>query len=431
MLVSERRELHTVAAALRSGRMTPAEYVEEVCDRIERREPEIQALIPEPGRRARLLAEATALEARFSAAEARPPLYGVPVGVKDIFNVDGFETRAGSELPPELFGGVEAACVTTLKRAGALILGKTVTTEFAYFEPGPTRNPWNPNHTPGGSSSGSAAAVAAGYCALALGSQTVGSVIRPAAFCGVAGFKPTYGLLPTEGVVPYAPSLDTGGFFVPDAGDLSLALSILTGEREQAAPGRRCVGVPVGPYLEQASPEGMAAFGDQVARLERRGWTVRRIPALENIVEINRLHQRLAAAEMAQVHREWFGRHEDLYRTRTAAWIREGQQVPPQVAEAARAGRAQLRGELEGLMAANGFDVWICPAAPGPAPEGIAATGDPAMNLPWTYAGLPVATILAGFAANGLPLGLQCVARAGEDARLAAFACQVRQDLEG
>ncbi len=165
-------------------------------DRVEalfaEREPEVRAFLPEEGRFDRLRREAAALEARWPDPERRPPLFGVLAGVKDIFHVDGFETGGGSRLPPEVLRGPEAASVTTLRAAGALILGKAVSTEFAYFAPGPTRNPWNPEHTPGGSSSGSAAAVGAGLAPLALGTQTIGSIIRPAAFCGAVGYKPSY-----------------------------------------------------------------------------------------------------------------------------------------------------------------------------------------------------------------------------------------------
>jgi Asp-tRNA(Asn)/Glu-tRNA(Gln) amidotransferase A subunit family amidase len=344
--------------------------------------------------------------------------------------VEGFVTRAGSGLPPVLFAGAEASCVTALRRAGALILGKTVTTEFAYFEPGPTRNPHRLTHTPGGSSSGSAAAVAAGYCPLALGTQTSGSVIRPAAFCGVAGFKPTYGRIPIDGVIPFAASLDTVGFFTRDARGLGLAASVLcdgwrSAPAETEAGALPTLGVPEGPYLAQASPEALAAFEQQVARLQAAGCRVQRVAALDDIATITRRHNRLAAGEMAQVHAAWFVEHESHYRPRTAALIREGQTVSAEELAAARAGQAALRRELEALMAAHGIRAWLCPAAMGPAPEGLGSTGDPAMNLVWTHAGLPALTLPAGVAPNGLPLGLQCVAAAGEDEWLVAFACRI------
>jgi Asp-tRNA(Asn)/Glu-tRNA(Gln) amidotransferase A subunit family amidase len=399
------------------------EYVTAACDRIDAVEPHIHALLPEPGRRERLLTEATALEARFpEPGPSRPPLFGILLGVKDIYRVDGFETRCGSALPPELFAGREASIVTRLKDAGALILGKTVTTEFAYFEPGPTRNPHHPEHTPGGSSSGSAASVAAGYCPLTLGSQTVGSVIRPAAFCGVAGFKTSYGRVPLDGVIPYAPSLDHFGFFVPQPEDLALVLSVILGEKRVPTLEACVLGVPDGAYLEQASAEALAAFEEQVRSLDTGRIRIRRVPMFEDIQEINERHQRLAAVEMAQIHEEWFAQHEELYRPRTAAWIREGRTIDDLEEGLGQVGRSELRRRLHAAMDEHGIDAWISPAAPGPATEGIASTGNPAMNLPWTYAGLPVASIPAGAAANGLPLGLQITARFNEDSWLAAAA---------
>jgi len=409
----------------------PTETVRELCDRIDAAEPEIQALLPEPGRRERLLAEAQALEQRYPDPASRPPLYGAVVGVKDIIRVDGFETRAGSRLPAELFAGPQASCVTRLTEAGALVLGKTETTEFAYFEPGPTRNPQNPGHTPGGSSSGSAAAVAAGFCPVALGSQTVGSVIRPAAFCGVVGFKFSAGRVPLDGVIPYAPSLDTLGFFVQHACDLSPIVERFCDEDTQPGADDGALGIPEGPYLEQASAEALAAFARQVDLLEARGRRIVRVRVMEDIAAINRRHQRLAAAEMAATHAGWFPQHQALYRPRTAALIREGLTVPETEVRAALAGRAALREELERAMQEAGIGGWICPAAVGPAPGGLGSTGDPVMNLPWTYAGLPVVAVPAGRAANGLPLGLQCSGAWGRDRWLARAAAPLMQDLHG
>lgn len=414
--------LYDLAEVLRSGRRDLLSTIHETCDRIEQVEPHLHALLPEPDRRARLVAEARALQARYPEPPSRPALYGVLLGVKDIYRVDGFETRCGSALPPELFAGPEASVVTRLKQAGAMVLGKTVTTEFAYFEPGPTRNPHHPEHTPGGSSSGSAAAVAAGYCPLALGSQTVGSVIRPAAFCGVAGFKTSYGRVPLDGVIPYAPSLDHFGFFVPAADDLILMVALLLGEIALPGPPPAVLGVPVGPFLEQASPEALSAFEAQLHRLQATGWTIRRVPIFEDIEAINRRHERLAAVELAEIHADWFAQYADLYRPRTAAWIREGQLVDDVEEGRSQIGRAVLRSRLHDVMDEHGIDAWLSPSAPGPAPAGITATGNPAMNLPWTYAGLPVATVPAGIAESGLPLGLQITGRFNDDSRVAAWA---------
>jgi Asp-tRNA(Asn)/Glu-tRNA(Gln) amidotransferase A subunit family amidase len=397
-----------------------------MCDRTERLDPDIEALLPEPDRRSRLRSEAKAIQARYPDPRKRPSLYGSLVAVKDIFHVSGFVTRAGSVIPPELFAGPEAVCVKMLRNAGALILGKSVTTEFAYFEPGPTRNPHNLSHTPGGSSSGSAAGVAAGLCNLSLGTQTIGSVIRPAAFCGVIGFKPTLGRIPTEGLVYFSRTLDQVGFFTQDLAGTELAASVLCRPwRCVPAPASLPVlGVPTGPYLQQAEPEGLEAFEQHLSRLEAAGCKIKRVPALSNIADLNTLHRRLVFAEFAREHAEIYAMHAPLYRKRTAEIIEIGKKVSDQELVRARANCSALRKELETTMARAGIDLWVTPSAPGPAPEGIHATGDPNMNLPWTHAGMPAVTLPAGKAKNGLPLGLQFVAPVGADEQLLAW-CQV------
>src|SRR5947199_5066693 len=273
--------LTATAHALRSNQLDLLAFIEDTCKRIDTLEPHIHALLPEAGRRARLISEAKALQERFPDPSTRPTLYGIPFGVKDLFNVDGFPTHAGSQLPAHLFAGPEAASVSALLTAGAIILGKTVSTEFAWFEPGPTRNPCNLAHTPGGSSSGSAAAVAAGFCPLALGTQTVGSVIRPAAFCGVVGFKPSYGRIPTDGLIICAASLDTVGFFTQDVAGIGLVASLLCNDWQPVTPHSKPVlGVPDGPYLAQASSEGRAAFEKHVTLLEKAGYQVQYVEAM-------------------------------------------------------------------------------------------------------------------------------------------------------
>jgi Asp-tRNA(Asn)/Glu-tRNA(Gln) amidotransferase A subunit family amidase len=405
-------------------------YLDALCDRIDAAEPVLHALVPEPNRCERLHAAAAALQARFPDPASRPPLWGVPVGVKDIFRVDGFPTHAGSQLPPEALAGPETACVSTLRAAGALVLGKTVTAEFAFFEPGPTRNPHNPEHTPGGSSSGSAAAVAAGYCPLALGTQTIGSTIRPAAYCGIVGFKPSYDRIPADGLIFCAPSFDHVGLFTPDVAGMTLAASLMCRNWRPAAPAALPVlGVPRGPYLEQATPEGLSAFASQLERLQQAGYIVKHIPALEDIAAITHHHLRLMKGEMAQTHHLWFSRYAALYRPATAEAIREGQTVPESEMEAARAGQLALRAEIESLMDRHAVDLWVTPAATGPAPAGIASTGSSVMSLPWTNAGMPAISLPAGRAANGLPLGLQCVGRFMADEQLLAWAAPLSEVL--
>ncbi len=423
--------LADIAAGLRSGALDLHDYIDDTCDRVDAAEPYIEALVAEgKNRRTRLHQEADELLEDFPDPEDRPALFGVLIGVKDIFHTTGFVTQAGTEVSPRVFGGdvdEDAAAVTGLRMEGALVLAKTVTTEFAYFEPGPTRNPHNLDHTPGGSSSGSAAAVAAGFCPLALGTQTVGSVIRPAAFCGIVGFKPTFDRIPSAGLIPFSPSADTIGLFTQDLAGMALAASVVCHwwEPEDAAPGDHLpvLGVPDGPYLAQTEPDALAAFEAQLALLAAAGVEIRRVPALADIDQIARRHQNMISAELAQVHKKWFARHHKLYRPRTAELIRQGQAVTEFSLDAGKSGRLVLAEALLSTMQSTGIDLWICPAAPGPRPQGILSTGSPAMNLPWTHAGLPSLTI-PHFdpSADMLPLGLQLVAPLLHDETLIAFA---------
>ncbi len=425
--------LAATAVALRTGALDLHKYIDDACDRIESVEPIVQSLLPEATRRTRLHSDADRLLARFSEAAQRPPLFGVLTGVKDIFHVDGFVTRAGTTVPPESFAGAQARIVDDLYGEGALILGKSVTTEFAYFEPGPTRNPHNPAHTPGGSSSGSAAAVAAGFCPLAVGTQTIGSVIRPAAFCGIVGFKPTLDRLPTQGVVYFSPTVDHVGLFTQDvAGMVVASAALLAGWRTlpaQVAARTPVVAIPAGAYLAQAEPDALDAFNRQVALLTEDGWKVLRIPLFAEITSLNALHRRLAFAEFARGQSDRYAQFATHYRPRTAEIIHLGAAVADDELAPLRDHCLQLRAELEAIMDAEGIDAWIAPAATGAAPAGIHATGDPNMNLPWTHAGMPAITVPAGMAANGLPLGMQIAARFDADEDLLLWAARAEAAL--
>lgn len=424
--------IHKVSLAsdlskLRRGERSLSSQIDALEARFEAVEPSIRAYLPELARFDRLRRDARDLEARCHDAGTRPPLYGALLGVKDIFHVDGFPTRAGTEVPSALFAGDEADVVTRLKQAGALIVGKTVTTEFAYFEPGPTRNPHNIEHTPGGSSSGSAAAIAAGLAHAAIGTQTVGSVIRPAAYCGVVGFKPSFARVDTAGLVDFSPSADHVGFFSADVADM-LAIAAAVIDNWRPAPNhksRPVSAVPLGAYLKQSS--ALDRFEAQLNPLEEAGYPIKRIPMFDDIATIDACHQDLIAAELAQQHREWFSQYERLYRPRTAALIRQGQSVALQRLRSARQHRLELRARILRVMDDEGIDLWICPSAPDVAPRGIDATGSPAMNMPWTHAGLPALSLPAGTGKWRLPLGLQLVGRFAEDESLLDFASAIEQ----
>ncbi len=390
--------------------------------KVARLEVELRALVPEDGFERRLLADAVEIERCFATHEPKPDLYGTVIGVKDIISVNGFNTMAGSRLPPKLFESSEASCVTDLKRAGALVLSKTVTTEFAHCDPGPTRNPHNLGNTPGGSSSGSAAGVGAGYFPLALGSQTSGSVIRPAAFCGVFGFKPSFGAIATDGVLLFSPSVDTVGILASDLSWIELASSILIEEMAVVGNKDPICAVPSTTYLEQADRAALDTFKDQVDRLRHAGIVVLQVPLLEDAIEVNVRHRILTAAEVALVHCSWYAEHRQLYGPLIAEIIEVGRRIREPDLEKARQGRGTLREQIQETMRKNGVDLWLSPAATGVAPKGLTNTGDPAMNIPWTHAGLPALTIPLARNRGDLPLGLQCVASFGRDADLIHWA---------
>ncbi|MFF7453564.1 amidase [Kitasatospora sp. NPDC008115] len=434
------RSLTREAAALRAGVPALAIHVDRLCARIDRVDPLIHAFVPEPGRTDRLHAEARALTARHPDPAQAPPLYGVAVGVKDIVHVDGLPTHAGSALPPGVLGGPQAAVVDRLRAAGALVAGKTVTAEFAGGAPGPTRNPHHPGHTPGGSSSGSAAAVAAGLVPLAIGTQTVGSVVRPAAYCGVVGFRPTHGRIPMAGVIPNAPSLDTLGLFTADLAGVALAAPLLCDDWDDRGDrgGRGGVGdddvpvlgVPVGPYLERARPEAVRAFRRQLELLSTRGLMVRQLDLLPDFAELERQLQTINRFEMAASHAEWFDRFGGLYRPETVAGIRHGRGVQPAVYRAALDFRADFRARLFEQRRRAGVDLLLAPSATGPAPLGLDGTGSAVMSLPWSCAGLPALSLPAGVTERGLPLGLQVIGEAGADERLLARAAVLERVLD-
>ena len=351
------------------------------------------------------------------------PLNGWSLGVKDIIDVQGMPTRCNVDFLPATPAREHAAIVGRLLSLGAFVLSKTVTTSFAFLDPGATRNPWNPAHTPGGSSSGSAAAVACGMVQLALGSQTVASVNRPASYCGVTGFKPTFGRLPVTGVFPFSPSVDTVGFFTRGLSDMQRAASALLGEPAAEEPGRLRVGLAPDLHTEPAEGVMLRALSEAGDRLAAGGCEVRTVSLPDECAAAYRNHFDLIASEGARGHAELLARHGDRYPPKLRALLLEGQEVTPEALDRIQQHRRSLTVSLAGLL--EEVDLVLSPSAEGPAPQGLAITGDPRFSLLWTYTGCPTVTLPTALSPEGLPLGLQLAGRSMADGALLAAARKV------
>jgi len=421
------------AAGIRSGRLSSLSLLEALLARIDALDPRLRAWVSVDKKGALETARQRAAEAQNG--KFRGPLHGVPVGVKDIFHVAGMTTTAGAgafahERPTE-----DAESVARLRQAGAVILGKTKTTEFAYLDPADTRNPWNPEHTPGGSSSGSAAAVAARMVPLALGSQTVGSTLRPAGYCGVVGFKATYGRISCRGVLPLAWSLDHVGIFCRSVADAALVLQVLAGHdpgdplsareptadyaflKPQRAPR---LGMPRQFFLERASAE-VTAHLEQVGEiLARAGASVEEIKLPPSFQGIHEAGTRVMQVEAAAFHAERFAAHAAQYRPKIRALIEAGLKLSGVEYAVAQQQRWRFRTEMALLF--DHVDALLMPVAGTPAPRGLESTGDPTFCAPWSFAGLPAISLPSGLARDGLPLAIQLVGGAFDEARLLAVA---------
>ncbi|MFC6652027.1 amidase [Paenibacillus rhizoplanae] len=353
----------------------------------------------------------------------------MPVAIKDLLHVDGLPTRAGSQLSAELLAGAQGSLVTKLRALGAVIAGKTVTEEFAYNGPIATRNPHNLAHTPGGSSAGSAAAVAAGLCPLAVGTQTLRSVIAPASFCGVVGFKPSYGRVPLDGVLLFSPSFDTIGFFTQNLPDMEAAAALLVPDWEAPAatiPRKPVLGIPKGVYMELMSAEVKGVFEANITGLKQLGYEIRdvQMPWEDELIYGNAM-LRFIEGELAREHEDRFAEHRVEYGLPVQEAILRGQQIPEEELEQYRTRQRELRRDLMELMDQEGLDLWVSPAQGGTAPKiEERNTGWAGMPAVWGFAGVPTVTLPAA-TLEGLPLGFQCIGRYGEDETLLAWARQL------
>jgi Asp-tRNA(Asn)/Glu-tRNA(Gln) amidotransferase A subunit family amidase len=342
----------------------------------------------------------------------------IPFGAKDIMETRGLSTEYGSPIYKGRIGTADAAIVRELRRRGAILLGKTHTTAFAYRTPGPTRNPRNLEHTPGGSSSGSAAAIAAGMVPVALGTQTRGSVLRPASYCGVTGFKASYGLLSMEGVLPLARSLDTLGLFTHTAADMLALWESLghpVGRAEDFA-----LGAP--DPMPEVEPAMAAAFQNALSRLRRAGVSIRPIEIAGMLTRLDEAATTVMFYEGAQFHQQRYKEH-GARLADMANLVREGLLISGDRYDEARRYIAECKARMTELYRAT--PVMLVPSATGPAPLGLASTGDARMNAPWSALGTPAISIPMPVA-GGLPLGLQLTSDRGEDARVIRTAVRLQ-----
>ncbi len=427
-------DLHELGAAeivrdIGAGRLSPVDLLLACLKRIDAVEPVVKAWVHLDREGALRVAEQRQTEAR--AGRLLGPLHGVPFALKDIFDAAGLPTTAGAGSFAHRRAVADATSVARLRAAGGIVLGKVTTTAFAFLDPSPTRNPWNPEHTPGGSSSGPAAAVAARMVPLALGSQTVGSVLRPAAYCGVVGLKPTHGRISAAGVVSLAWSFDHVGIFARTVEDSALALSLLAGF-DPADPLSSTIGAddylatvahPVAPRLgilrwlvERATPE-MAAHVEATARAFRSGGAL--VSDVEPLPAYTRIHEAgntVVRAEAAAYHAPLFEMHADLYPPKIRAAIEEGRRISALDYLAAQRERRAFQEEMAPIAAR--YDALLLPTAGAPAPRGLGSTGDPYFCAPWSFSGMPAIALPSGLDGTGLPLSVQLVGARFAEARL-------------
>lgn len=405
------------AAAFRNGTLTPTALLEACLERIDRFESRINAWVLVDRDAARESAGRAERELREGID--RGPLQGIPVGIKDIIDVAGLPTKAGSPLREGHVAKEDAPVVAALRRAGAVILGKTVTVEFACFDPSPTRNPWEPeHHTPGGSSSGSAAAVAMGMCLAALGTQTGGSLVRPSTYCGIATCKPTFGAVDTRGIVPVSPHWDHAGPMARTVVDLRTMLRALIPLASPAAPVNvpPRLGILEEFFMKEANPSVVNVIRDAVSELTAAGVSVVEVPLPFDFHEFRHIHLTVMAADAAAYHREDFVRRPEAYGPMISGLLQDGLSSSAVDYAAALIRREELRNAVAGMF--EGVDALIMPSTDTTAPPTRDTTGTPKFQAPWSCTGFPVVSIPCGPAENGMPVGLQLAGPSHQTASL-------------
>lgn len=408
------------ARLIAQGELSSQALVQACLDRIALREPAVRAWSHLDAEEA--LSQARACDARAPLG----PLHGVPIAVKDVIDVAGMPTGMGSPIYDGFRPWSDAACVASLRAAGAVVLGKTVTAEFAGVAPGPTTHPWSLEHTPGGSSSGSAAAVADHMVPLALGTQTGGSILRPAAFCGIVGFKPSYGTVSRSGLKMAAESFDTIGLMARDVDDVALTWSALVGSARplptMRAPAPR-LRVFRGPSWDQASPDAAGALEQTCDDLRQRGWIVEELPAPAGFAELSQARVLINGYERMQA----LGWERSHHAARLSAGMRQVVDAGANVTYESYidAVRTTERWRAWFAEAMEGWDALVTPAANGEAPRGLTSTGAATFQEIWTLLRVPTITLPLATGRSGLPVGVQFVGRPYHDAELLALARSV------
>ena len=430
------------ADQIAAGSLSPVSLAQSLLNRIEALDPVLEAWATID--REDVLSAAKQRELDLEQVGPKGPIHGVPVGLKDIFYTEGMLTAAGSRVFSGFVPDYDATCVTRIKEAGGVVLGKAVTTEFAMADPSPTKNPWNPSHTPGGSSSGSSVAVATQMCAAALGSQTGGSTCRPAAYNGIVGLKPTYGRISRYGVVPVSWSLDTVGILVRSVADAAVMLQVMAGH-DSKDPGSAAEPVP--DYLEEmrelhhpprlgllrefffqrSTPEVRSHTEDIAQKLAQAGAEIEEISLPESFATAHSCQRIVSNVECAAFHEQWFRERPDDYGPKVRASIEMGMLIPGVRYLQAQRLRRQFRRDMVNML--DGVDAVLMPATPAPAPEGLDSTGDPAFQQPWTSSGLPTVVVPSGLSESGLPMAVQFAARPFEEGKLLGAAQWCEQVL--
>jgi Asp-tRNA(Asn)/Glu-tRNA(Gln) amidotransferase A subunit family amidase len=420
---------HALREPISGGAISAVELTRACLERIAQRDGDVQAWAAMDAGHA--LAQAEALDARRKAGLPTGPLHGLPVGVKDIVDTKDMPTENGTVLDAGRRPEADAWLVARLRAAGAVILGKTITAECAYLSPGKTRNPHDPGRTPGGSSSGSAAAVASGMAPLAVGTQTGGSVIRPASYCGIVGFKPTFGTIPRSGILRASRHLDTVGTFARCVEDAALLADVLEGhdpadtDTRATAP-RRLLDTalsepPVPPlfaFVKTTAWDGIDAdcaegFAELVQAIGERCDEIE-LPGI--FAEGAEAHKRIMQAEMAHNLRHYYDRGADRLAEQTRALVEQGRQISATDYLSSLDWRETLYAGLEAIF--ERYDAILTPATTGEAPSGLHSTGSAAFNVLWSLTGVPAVTLPLLGGANGLPIGVQLVGPRGDDGRL-------------